>query len=337
MKSLFALLLFLVAIAQAYAQTGNSGLDHSFANDGILIDTSYHSYLGVNDLKLQPDGKILAFSTGNYGAHIARYQPDGTPDSSFGIYGSRWIDSTAGFMQFSAAVCQLQQDGKIILAGYTYTGGFIIRLNPNGSIDSAFGNNGILYSRDETQQLFLKPDGGILTAGESSVDKNNVVVSSFKANGAVDSAFGINGLCQLNLGGYLAVAGLRALADGQIAVVGSSRNDSIFYIRLFENGQPDTAFCGTGICYTAGPTTYGLYCPDAIIYPDGKALILVNTDNNYVVRLNADATPDSSFGLAGNGFFWYLTRASVFSTFTNSFRCLTDGFFAGAIGTRVLR
>jgi uncharacterized delta-60 repeat protein len=198
----------------------------------------------------------------------------------------------------------LQQDEKILIAGRTYErigpanvwGGFVARLRPDGTIDSAFGSNGIQYSGAVASQLCLKADGSIVTVGEGSY---NIIVNGFQANGAVDSAFGINGLYQTNRGGYPSPTGIGALADGRIAVVGENQG-SIFYIRLLANGQPDSSFCGYGICYTAG----AIYCRDAIIYPDGKVLVAVGglgDNSSFVSRLKADATPDSSFSIDRDG------------------------------------
>lgn len=91
MKSLFALCILLAVFAGASAQNGNSGLDPSFARGGILIDTINFSFPTIGDLSIQPDGKIVAFSVGYYSSSVARYLPDGTPDSSFAINGSRII------------------------------------------------------------------------------------------------------------------------------------------------------------------------------------------------------------------------------------------------------
>jgi uncharacterized delta-60 repeat protein len=306
MKAILLFLITLLCFSEAVnAQTGNAGLDSIFAHDGILIDTSYSYNVAVADMKLLADGKILVVGPGYYGTYVAEYLPNGTLYTPFGTSGVCLIDSFIKPKRLHGAVAELQQDGKILVAGntnewnggYSVWGGFVARLNADGSIDSAFGNNGIQYTKDETTHMCLKPDGSILTAGEGINDI--LFVNSFNSDGAIDSAFGVNGVLQITPGYNPNLAGFGILADGRIALVGVKRS-SIFYIRLLSTGHPDTSFCGIGVCFTAG----ALYCHDAIIFPNGEALVTaagLDDNSSYVSRLKADATPDSSFSLDLDG------------------------------------
>jgi uncharacterized delta-60 repeat protein len=106
---------------------------------------------------------------------IAQYKKDGVPDSSFGqngvvhktfsMYGSNYGKSIA-----------VQQNGKIIVAGYSYPDTEkleLMRFTPHGVLDSSFGTNGIVFSDLQSKYdidypapvATLQEDGKIVVAG----------------------------------------------------------------------------------------------------------------------------------------------------------------------------
>ena len=100
------------------------------------------------DLVLQPNGKavVSGYETVNASFAAARFNADGTVDSSFGSGGLSSIDVASTFFNPAMAV-GLQSTGKVVLAGFSYPvfGNFqesaaIARVTTGGAIDS--GNNG---------------------------------------------------------------------------------------------------------------------------------------------------------------------------------------------------
>ena len=103
----------------------NGSLDKSFG-DGGIVTTSFPgqgSYaLGV---ALQPDGKIIAVGTdyinftsddsSNTDFALARYNRDGTPDTTFGGDGQVTTDFD-GFNDDGFAIL-VQKDGKLVAVG----------------------------------------------------------------------------------------------------------------------------------------------------------------------------------------------------------------------------
>ena len=101
---------------------------------------------------MQPDSKILVagranqVTNGGYDFAIARYHRDGSPDNSFGSGGKVTTDFN-GYND-GASVIALQDDGKILLAGYTdYNSGAgidfaVARYTANGALDQAFADLG---------------------------------------------------------------------------------------------------------------------------------------------------------------------------------------------------
>src|SRR5205807_1340610 len=75
---------------------------------------------------------------------VARYNPDGSLDASFGTGGLVTTDFASG-SDFASAVT-LQPDGKIVVAGTAYTGTgsdfAVARYDADGSPDSTFGSGG---------------------------------------------------------------------------------------------------------------------------------------------------------------------------------------------------
>lgn len=117
----------------------------------------------VVEAALQPDGKIVVLfntregeigtnstSFERYGIGVARFLPNGKLDESFGIRGRVLFD--APWSHFPRAInLNLLPDGKILLSGSCYLEisassrvfiPFLIRLRPDGTADSSFGQNG---------------------------------------------------------------------------------------------------------------------------------------------------------------------------------------------------
>ena len=99
----------------------NGSPDTTFDGDGTAT-IDFGSLADVaNDAVRQPDGKIVvAGSTqADEDVAVARLNPDGSPDATFGAAGKATVDF--GVATFGHAVA-LQQNGRIVVAGQR-TGG----------------------------------------------------------------------------------------------------------------------------------------------------------------------------------------------------------------------
>ena len=158
------------------------------------IDLSFNSNgIGVNNIirtaALQADGKIVF--AGNFTSYngvlisrICRILPDGAIDPTFLI--------GAGFT--AQVYClAIQSDGKIIVGGnFTKFNGTtangIVRLMPDGSLDSSFttlGADGII------EAIVIQPDGKMLIGGRFSNFNGNPhnKLIRLNADGSIDSGF----------------------------------------------------------------------------------------------------------------------------------------------------
>jgi uncharacterized protein DUF5648/beta-propeller uncharacterized protein DUF5122 len=117
-------------------------LDVGFGNAGAArIAIPDGTYPGVFDLKVQPDGRLLAvfgYSGAPYTYGVARFQLDGAADASFGTNGL-WMPQELSTIDSIA----LQADGNIVLGGADRMGDFGVARYLNGpSVAIEFYNAG---------------------------------------------------------------------------------------------------------------------------------------------------------------------------------------------------
>jgi uncharacterized delta-60 repeat protein len=161
----------------ALARYNSDGsLDASFGTDGkVLTDFAGKSDTGTA-LVLQVNGKIIVAGYTSKAVHtdfaLARYNSDGSLDASFGTDGRAGTDLASAYY---AQEAEIQQDGKIVVAGFRNFQGLDIvlaRFKPDGSLDTTFGTEGIVTSdfssADLGHSLTLQPDGKILVVGSSN-------------------------------------------------------------------------------------------------------------------------------------------------------------------------
>lgn len=153
-------------------------VDTTFGTGGVAIspfNPTNNFYERFKGMEILPDDSILAWSMIGNEVAVYKFNPNGTPDISFGNNGiSICHYADIGFSEpYDMAV---QADGKIIVVGHSsYTGqtvtdSTIYRLNPNGTFDNTFGENGrVIFSLSEEfidsfDVLGIQPDGGFIVA-----------------------------------------------------------------------------------------------------------------------------------------------------------------------------
>jgi uncharacterized delta-60 repeat protein len=182
----------------------------------------------------QPDGKIVAAGVANFASDfaLARYNADGSLDTSFGIGGMVTTDFDGAYDEARAAV--IQSDGKIVAAGST--GGIVgppdfalARFDADGSPDATFGNGGkvatdLSWGGDGARALAIQSGGAIVAAGGGMNPFNyteDFVLARYTPDGVLDEAFGSDGGVFTAFGG--ASDGANALLlqfDGKIVAAG---------------------------------------------------------------------------------------------------------------------
>jgi uncharacterized delta-60 repeat protein len=213
----------------------NGSLDNTFGNGGITTTD-----FGDNDfgyaVALQEDGKIVvAGATGNPGATcesvcdiaVASYNPDGSPDTTFGSNGK----VTTRFFGFDeeAHTVAVQSDGKIVAAGYVCSSIScdiaLVRYNPDSSLDPTFDSDGKVTTDfdggfDGALAMTIQPDGKIIAAGFIERDKIRYsAVVRYNADGSLDPEFGAGGIADNDFG-YNNVYAIALQSDGKIVTTG---------------------------------------------------------------------------------------------------------------------
>jgi uncharacterized delta-60 repeat protein len=208
-----------------YNQDGS--LDATFDGDGrVVTPIAEGSDDAAFDVVVQSDEKIVVGGYANEYGVLVRYTAGGVLDSAFGAGGKVVVDTPTRYAYGLA----LQKDGKILTTG---TPGFsIARFNPDGSVDTSFGQGGNATAPFDTdassQGVAVQSDGKIVAAGNGP-HGHNFVVARFKPNGQLDTAFSSDGMAESVLGGPLGsdiVSDAGIAPDGKIVVAGGSRTTS---------------------------------------------------------------------------------------------------------------
>ena len=348
-QSIYLLIFCLLLFTSSYSQPGT--LDIRFAENGIFFDTSIKVY--SNTAFLQKEGKILVggFTDDlNMDFFLMRLNNSGFIDSSFGINGKTIADIAKSNQLRSLAV---QDDGKIIAGGssylyfvrdeefnqifnFNYT---LLRLFPNGTIDSSFGENGTVQTDfggiEEAYTVAIQTDGKILVGGSTGAlppgqNSPKFLLVRYLSSGQIDSSFGIDGRVTtiFNNSTDDIIKKVLLLSDGSIIVCGTINGATGIFdsgdfalAKYLPNGDLDESF-GLGGKVTTRMNNTGSLLRDALLLKDGKILTVGVT--NYgneaktrpvLVQYNSDGSLDESFGNDG-------IKEIVFSEGTSEGRCL---------------
>ncbi|MGE3999635.1 MAG: LamG-like jellyroll fold domain-containing protein [Planctomycetaceae bacterium] len=204
----------------------DGSFDTSFDSDGRVT-----SHFGPNDgvvgVHIDSLGRIVvAGGTRNQADsvpddfRVARYNPDGTLDTSFGSAGSTRLNvSVLG--NWATAVDVDANDRIIVVTN----AGYLVRLDDGGMLDSAFGGgDGIVtFPEWHIDDLELQPDGRIITSGRVGPQAR---VVRFNVDGSFDTSFGSSGSALAPpFGNVSQFNGVALQADGNIVAVGFNPND----------------------------------------------------------------------------------------------------------------
>lgn len=200
-------------LLKKFTPTGQE--DRSFGDYGNVIIPSQgrrNSYL--LDVEVLPSGKILASGTYSSRYLIARFNPDGSYDRSFGNRGRTVID-----VDPRKCACELgrtfarDRRGRILVTGYVlprninaagYTA--TVRFTPNGRLDRSFANRGVARLRlgngVKPTNIAVDGGGGIIVTGTLGAegDPTRALTVRYRPDGLLDLRFARHGLLVQRLG-----------------------------------------------------------------------------------------------------------------------------------------
>lgn len=272
-------------------------LDTTFNGTGTV--TTHNS--GFSDfgsgVVIQPDGRIVVGGYGTDGAtfdsfELVRYNSDGSLDATFNGSGVVKTDVGGGGLDEGLAVA-LQDDGKLILTGHTYTqrcctGDFATaRFNSDGSLDTDFNGSGAVitptasfFTEEASSAVFhgiaLQPDAKILVAGTSSTPDSggpDFTVARYNSDGSLDTSFNGTGLVTTAFGSFGGEArGISVQSDGKIVGAGVSLTaGAIAVVRYLPDGSLDSSFGGAGTVLTPVESSSNAYA--LALQDDGKIVV----------------------------------------------------------------
>ena len=195
----------------------NGVLDTSFGINGLVLK----NFSGLDEI-----GRSLAIGNGNYflagtqqngsslSFAVAKFDTVGNPEVGFGSSGLVVIPAFLPLSSDEASSMLVQPDGKIVLAGTSYSNPplpmsssqsyALARLNGNnGNLDTSFGTGGKVITNLSSINLDLtgysvaiQPDGKIILGGryfDVSIPNTSFSLARYTTSGILDTTFGING------------------------------------------------------------------------------------------------------------------------------------------------
>jgi uncharacterized delta-60 repeat protein len=305
--------------------TSSGSLDGSFGDAGIVALPGGP----WNAVEFAGGGAIVVAGSRDGEFAVARYSSGGAPDPSFGggqvttqvrplpsssVYFRDYDEPREVFTDLA-----IEPDGSILATGYmrlyreaseeersyVNAGTAVARFDPDGRLDTGFGEGGTLNTTAASGGRFLMvnkvvtlPGGKLLLAGNS---QRNLAVLELTAGGMPDPGFGHSGIViskadTFNSGeGFGQIGDAKTVlvrADGRLVVVGRTT-----LLGLLPDGSHDPNFGKDGRAFTEDVYGEGIKASDGAL--DGKGRILLTGDNggiSSVARFLPNGHPDRRFG-----------------------------------------
>jgi|GEM_PF-1533050 len=296
--------------------TASGVLDGAFGNNGQVITPGGNG----TAVAVQSDGKIIVAGYSRDGYQntedflVARYTSSGELDATFGN-GGRVRTDFGGYNDEAYGVA-LQQDGKILAAGFVQDGSRsyfgLARYTSAGQLDTTFGTGGkvttaVGATNDGGYSVVVQSDGKILVAGYSDNGSDfDFALARYTSAGVLDMTFGNGGKVVSDFGFNESGQSLTVQSDGKILLAGytdpSSNKSKFALLRYTSAGALDVSF-GTG-----GQVTTELGLSDTgnsvALQQNGKIVVggysSVGGTNNYsLARYTTTGQLDTTFGSGG--------------------------------------
>ncbi len=271
---------------------------------------------------VQADGRIVvAGFSSEPGSEpdfaLARLQPDGSLDATFGTDGQVTTGFGGGTGDYAAAAA-IQPDGRIVVAGWTSDGSdadfALARYTAAGKLDATFGAGGKVTtgfgggSADYAAAVAIQPDGRIVVAGWTSDGGGaDFALARYTAAGDLDASFSGDGRVTTAFSSSSDLATAVAIQpDGRIVVAGwtSDGSDADFALaRYTAAGNLDATFGAGGKVTTGFGGGSADYAAAVAIQPDGRIVVAgsaADGDADFALaRYTAAGNLDATFGAGG--------------------------------------
>ncbi|MBA4153672.1 T9SS type A sorting domain-containing protein [Flavobacterium sp.] len=284
-------------------------------------------------LSIQSDNKLIVngyyYNGSSPFVFIARYNTNGTADSSFNSNGRRAF-SISNTTAVRATDLQLQPNGKILFSGKYYSNGnalFMVRFNTNGSYDTTFSGDGfqsatvdVGFSRPG--KIALQSDGKIIqmdTYQNISTGYEDMLFVRYLSNGELDTTFnGSSWGVVLPFNGLNDTAACISIVDDKLIISGNAEatvlDNNMAFAKFNLNPLSfDTTFGNNGRKQLNIPFPTYEEIKKSVVQSNNKVVVLTRifVNNLYfsgLQRFNEDGSLDSTFGSNGKiGLGFYFT------------------------------
>jgi len=314
----------------------NGSLDPTFGSGGIVKMTPKSGRYEAAAVVVQPDNKLVVGGWGYYSGKqdlpiVARYNENGSPDSTFGSGGKVFVPCAYNSKIGGATgAIALQANGKILMTGqYGWISSrrlFVCRLNGNGQLDTTFNGTGQYLIMDaigdgsDIVTQWIGQEERIVATGPLYESYSNpyakAAILRFRSNGQLDTSFNGSGMVLID-NSYAAAVAVDS-SNRLLALISQG------LARFDISGTLDASF---GIAGIAGSQHAGFgFGPDFAIQADQKILCPGGFENYLAVqRFDANGAGDPTFGSDG----WVTTDLGA-SYFGGRIAVQSDGKFVVA-------
>lgn len=303
-------------------------LDASFGTGGKVLTDFFGGDDMANAVVVQNDGKIVVAGVAHHPASplsadfaLARYNPDGSLDTSFGSGGK--VATDFSFSIDVAEALAIQPNGRIVVAGASFLGPTsydfaVVRYRKDGRLDTSFGTDGkVRYDffggYDSAAGVAVLPGcrlivGGTLGRPDGQVDFGAV---RLHPDGSWDTSFGTDGVATADYTGLNDVGrGMALQSKGGILVAGWADNRApTFYdfgvVRFDKAGHLDSRFGSGG--KAAADFFFNQDIAEDIAVQDDERILVAgtvfnSTNRQYdmgLARFDRHGALDLTFGTSG--------------------------------------
>ncbi len=286
----------------------------------------------IRSVRPLPSGQVMVagqriFDEGKFvptreEAAVARIEPDGDLDTSFGSGGVVGLRASMGIDDHDVAGLGSRQDGgtTVVINAPRGRPAVVVGLTASGDLDASYGEGGQARVAMSVRGVQPAPGGELSLAGQVSGQKRccaDFAAARLTTDGVLDPVFGESGLARIDLGGDDQLSTVRWQDDGAILLAGSttriSPNCAYFnncweipaIVRLAPTGRLDSGFGeGGGLppARLATPTSGSEQAGVTSIEPrsaGGFFLAGRAGMNAFIAAISADGALDRDF--AGDG------------------------------------
>jgi len=309
----------------------NGSLDTNFNGSGFVMTSISTSGDVVRDIVIQPDGKIVAGGSDTNSLALARYNSNGTVDTTFGTNGiveTNFDGYTQGTSLAVAPAGKLVAAGTAIPTGASQYRFAVARYNGNGSLDTTFSSDGKVVTSINSlgsfaQDVTVQSDGKIIASGyEGDFGQYNFSLVRYNTDGTLDESFGNLGIVKADIQGNDALSASILVGDKLIAT-GDDLSEGIIRLARYNLSAVPTSstdFDGDGFA------DYAVFRPASatwFVLQSSNGTVQINQfglDGDTPVNGDFDGDQKTDFAIfrssAGQ---WWINRSSDGQTFAVAF------------------